>query len=228
MEKHHHGGHRERMRQRFMENGSFKNFADHEILEMLLYYALPRRDTNELAHKMLDEFKDLDLLLNSPPEAIANRTGVSLNTAVLLSMIGCIKNRTKPVDDKNVNFFKTADAKKYFISFLKDEPTECFYIVCLNAKKQKIKTLTLVDGFKDHIELRLSELLANIKLYGTAYVVCAHNHPSGTKKFSYSDINSTLKLSKLFDEYGIKLVDHILVCGDEAVSMSERKDLRYQ
>lgn len=226
MEKHHHGGHRERMRNRFMEDGSLDKFRDHEILEMLLYYALPRRDTNELAHKMLKEFNDLDLLLNSPPEAISNRTGVSPNTAVLLSMIGCIKNRKKPLDGEKVDFFKAEEAKKYFISFMKDKTNECFYIVCLNSKKQRIKTLYVAEGLEDHIEIDLSSLLADIKLYGTVYAVCAHNHPSGAKQFSYNDISSTLKLVKLFSEYGIKLIDHILVCGDEAISMSETKSTR--
>ena len=228
MEKHHHGGHRERMRQRFMENGGFNGFQDHEILEMLLYYALPRRDTNELAHKMLAEFKDLDLLLNAPPEAISTRTGVSPNTAVLLSMIGCIKRRKSVIDPKDIDFRKTEDAKKYCISILNDKTTECFCIVCLDSKKKHIKTVFVGEGGEKQVDVSIISMLADIKQYGTVYAICTHNHPSGIKEFSYDDTNSTLRLKINFNDYGIKLIDHILVCGDEAISMSESKKMRFK
>lgn len=81
-----HSGHRERMRKRFLATG-FDSFADHEILEVLLYYSIPRIDTNELAHRILDHFGSLSAVFDAEPEEIVKIKGVSDNTAVLIKMI---------------------------------------------------------------------------------------------------------------------------------------------
>lgn len=87
-----HKGHRERMRKRFITEGA-KGFADHELLELLLYYAVPRGDVNPLAHKMLAEFGTLSMLLSSDPADISRRCGVKESTAVLLVLQSALAHR---------------------------------------------------------------------------------------------------------------------------------------
>lgn len=87
-----HKGHRERMRQRFLVEGA-KGFADHELLELLLYYAVPRGDVNPLAHRMLVEFGTLSMLLSADPADISRRCGVKESTAVLLVLQSALAHR---------------------------------------------------------------------------------------------------------------------------------------
>lgn len=92
MEKNVHAGHREKVRQRFIEEG-LDSFEDHQVLEILLFYAIPRRDTNELAHKLLERFGTLEAIFDSSVEEIMDKGQVSKNTAVLIAMIPHLSKR---------------------------------------------------------------------------------------------------------------------------------------
>ncbi len=222
-----HGGHRERVKQRFLHENGFDNFEEHQILELLLFYAIPRKDTNSLAHRMLEEFGDLYTLINSEPEAIAQRTGVSINTAILVSLTGKLHNRCSPVKLNAKRLKNTEQVKKYFFDLMKDLTVERFYIVCLDENKRIIKLVKVAEGKNDSVELNINNVICNINQYRASYAVCAHNHPRGTQNFSIEDISTTMAIKQKLYEYGILLMDHILVCGDKAISMSETKKFKF-
>lgn len=220
-----HSGHRDRLRQRFLNEGGFDNFEEHQILELLLFYAIPRRDTNELAHKMIKEFGDLDTLLNAEPEAISTRTNVSINTAVLVSMTGRLINRRCC---SKIKHLKDAEqAKEYFIQLLKGSAVEKFYIVCLDKNRRIIKNIKVAEGAMSAVALRLEPVVSDIVRYGASYAVCGHNHPAGTMDFSLDDNQTTVMIKQMLSVRGIRLMDHILVCGNEAVSMSDLKKFKF-
>ena len=228
MDKNTHSGHRERMRSRYLNAGNLDGFDEHQILEMLLFYAIPRKDTNEIAHKMIKEFGSLEILINSAPEAIANRTGVTLNTAVLVSMVGDIKNLCKTKALRGVKL-KTAEQVKEYCAglFKKDLMEEVFYVVCLDAERRVIAPIEVARGGESQVTIRLSALISQIGVLGARYAVCTHNHPHKIKKFSMDDMDTTIKLRAGLASYKIKLMDHILVCGEETVSMSETKKFKF-
>ena len=228
MDKNTHSGHRERMRKRYLNAGNLDSFDEHQILEMLLFYAIPRKDTNEIAHKMIKEFGSLEILINASPEAIANRTGVSLNTAVLVSMVGALKNRVSEGSMRGVKLKDASQVKKYCIELLKNQTTEVFYVICLDAQRQVIAPIEIAKGGEKQVEIRLSAMLAQIGTLGPKYAVCTHNHPNKIMQFSVDDIKSTLDIKRGLEQYKIKLMDHILVCGNEAVSMSEIKNYMFK
>lgn len=218
-----HEGHRQRMRNRYINDGGFDNFEDHQILEMLLFYAIPRKDTNELAHKILKEFGSLDMLLNAPPEAIAARTGISLNAAVLISMVGKIQNRSVMKKRVGVKLDTVRKMKDYCFELLKNKPCEVFYVICLDKKMRVISPLEIAKGGSMQVGVNMASMMSGVNVMGAAFAVCAHNHPGGTAEFSIDDIRSTMVIQRVLKTYGAKLTDHILVCGDEAVSMAESK-----
>ncbi len=228
MDKNTHSGHRERMRSRYLNAGNLDGFDEHQILEMLLFYAIPRKDTNEIAHKMIKEFGSLEILINSSPEAIANRTGVSLNTAVLISMVGDIKKLCKKQALRGVKLKTTKQVREYCAGLFPPElAEEVFYIVCLDTERRVIAPIEVARGGESQVTIRLSALISQIGVLGARYAVCTHNHPHGIKKFSMDDVDTTVRLRMGLAGYNIKLMDHILVCGEETVSMSETKKYKF-
>lgn len=222
-----HEGHRERLKHRMLNEGGLDNFEDHQILELMLFYAIPRRDTNELAHKILQEFGGLEDLLNAEPEAIANRTGVSINTAILLSLPGKIQKRRIYKNSLRKALNTVADMKAYFIDIMKNAATEEFYIVCMDRNRRIIKTKGIEGISRKKIMVNMRNIMLGISQLGAVYAVCSHNHPMGTKMFSANDIAATYELKSALAQCGIKLMDHILVCGEEAVSMAEIRKFNF-
>ena len=222
-----HSGHRQRMRNRYLNEGSLDNFEEHQILEMFLFYALPRRDTNELAHKMIKEFGNLDALINSPPEAIVSRTGVSLNTAVLISMVGKVHTRSSISKKIGIKLDTVEKVKQYCIELFKNKTTESFYIICLDKNKRIIAPVEIAKGSDSQVSVRISSMMSQINMLGTTAAFCAHNHPSGEEEFSIEDVRSTMIIKRCLYSYNIKLTDHILVCGDKAVSMVEKNKIKF-
>ncbi len=218
-----HAGHRERMRTRYINDGGFDNFEEHQILEMLLFYAIPRRDTNELAHKILNEFGSLDMLINAPPEAVASRTGISLNAAVLISMVGKIQTRSMLKKRVGVKLDTVEKMKEYCYELLKNKAFEVFYIICMDKKMRVISPIELAKGSEMQVGVKISSMMSGINVMGASFAVCAHNHPTGMDEFSIDDIKSTMIMQKTLKLHGVKLTDHILVCGEKAVSMAENK-----
>ena len=152
-----HDGHRERMRERLIDFGG-QSFKDHELIEMLLYYAYPRKDTNEKAHNVLDEFGgSITRLINSDPKSIADMCGISLNAATLFSLIGEINRRVSIEKwNRNVVLDKTAVAGEYAISYLNYINIEKLYVVCLNNSMSVIKcvgrtALSLFHTFLENV-----------------------------------------------------------------------------
>ena len=142
-----HDGHRERMRERFEQFGG-NGFTDHELLEMLLYYAYPRRDTNEKAHEILNEFGgSVTRLFNSDTESIINMCGISRNAAVLIGIIGELSRRMSIEKwNKNVVLDKTHISGEYALSYLNNLSVEKLYIVCLNNSMSVIKCVEAAGG----------------------------------------------------------------------------------
>ena len=115
-----HKGHRERVRERFIKDGNLDSFQDHEIIEFLLFYAIKMRDTNELAHRMIERFGSLHALLNASPKEIAEKCSVSENTAVLVSLIPhlCRRYLKSYWDRDDFRIESSKAASKYFDALL--------------------------------------------------------------------------------------------------------------
>ncbi|MBM6829276.1 DNA repair protein RadC [Anaerotignum lactatifermentans] len=221
-----HKGHRERMRQRYLTEGG-EGFADHELLEMLLYGAVPRGDTNALAHKMIAEFGSLTALLEADPVEIARRCGVKESTAVLISLQKELmrrRNQEKWKEHPALDSVRKAGA--YALDLMGDYHYERFYVACLDSRKRLIRTCFISEGTVDESVVHPRVVVETVLKYQASSVILMHNHPGGTMKPSFSDLELTTKLCRILREIGIEVADHIIVSENAYFSFLEHNYLK--
>lgn len=216
-----HKGHRRRMREKFLEAG-FDGFKEHEILEMLLYYTIPRKNTNDLAHEILDKYKTLANVFDATPDELKRETNVNDGTATLLAMIPKLFKiyETSKWDRKNA-LNDTEKLGNFAISLFKDIINEEFALICLDANRRVHWSGIIVKGTIDRTEA-YPRVVAEYALKAKATkVVFAHNHPNCTLAPSVADKEATDILIDVLKGIGIEVLDHIIVSGNRYFSMKE-------
>lgn len=216
-----HTGHRQRLRQRFIENG-LENFQDHEVLELLLFYCLPRKNTNELAHKIMSEFKSLDYLFESNPQDISRRCGVSENTAVFLSLFAPVARRYSIEKCREKPLLNSSSiAGQYAVSLFIGKQYENFYVICLDAQNRVNYADCVHHGTINEATVYPRLIIESALKYQANSVMLAHNHPGGTLKPSNADIEVTQKIGAALKHISIQVVDHLIVGGNKYFSFAE-------
>ena len=216
-----HDGHREKMRQRFM-TGGLDAFADHEILELLLYYAIPRRDTNPIAHALMERYGSLPAVLAAPMEDLKRTEGIGESAAVLLHLVPqvCRRARLAQVgEDQVLNSSERAGA--YLLECFDGESREVIYQLCLDRKGKLLACIRLGEGSVASADLDVRRLVENAILTGASAVILAHNHPSGVALPSDGDYTATMRVRAALNAIGIELADHIIVADGDFVSMAD-------
>jgi len=216
-----HSNHRARMRKKFKENG-FDGFAEHEILEMLLYYSIPRRNTNPLAHKILDKYKTLANVFDASPEELMKEVEISEVTATLLSMVPKLSKVYETSKwDRKMCLSDTETLGQYAVSLFKDKLNEEFALICLDANRLVHWSGIIIKGTIDRTEAYPRIVVNEALKHNATTVVFAHNHPGGTLAPSVADKEATLELVRILKGIGIDVLDHIIVSGNRYFSMSQ-------
>ena len=216
-----HEGHRARMKKRFLTHG-LDNFDDVNVLELLLFYALPRRDTNRIAHALLKRFGSLSGVLDARAEDLVTVEGVGENAACLLRLIPALSQRyvidktpqTEPVDTPTL-------AGRYFLPYFLYETEEVVRALLLDARRRPLLCQEVGRGVVNAAEVRARQLAELCLAHRASGVILAHNHPSGVAMPSAEDELLTTRLAKALSLLGVELCDHIIVAGCEYVSMRE-------
>ena len=220
-----HDGHREKMRRRFLETG-LDSFAEHEALELLLFYAIPRRDTNALAHQLMDHFGSLDAVLSAPVEELMRMDGIGENAAVLLKLVPRVVQKAKLAANKETIINSTEKAGDYLLERFRGEKNEVIYQLCLDRKGKLLSCRRLNEGGADSSELNIRRLVENALLVSASAVILSHNHPSGIALPSSEDYATTERVQTALNMVGVALVDHIIVADDDFVSMEDSGTLK--
>ena len=215
-----HDGHRQRKKEQFRTQG-LASFADHEALEVLLYYAVPRQDTNETAHRLLQQFGTLRDVLDAPPEELEKVQGVGQNAATLLHLVSAINRRVPYATGKSVILNSVEKCGNYFLQLLSGERHEVLYQACLDGKGKLIACRKLADGNIDSAALSVRQVVNNALACEASAVVLAHNHPSGVALPSEDDRAVTILVRDALKMMDIRLVDHIVVADGDFVSMAQ-------
>jgi len=219
---HPHEGHRERMRTRYRAGG-LDNFADHEVLELLLYYCTPRGDTNPRAHKMLEKFGSLHNLFEADVEALMERLGCSENVAVLLNLIPALANRYSiSKRSQKLRLLNDRIAAEYAMDLFVGHAVERFYVFCLDAQLRLKNTALISEGTVDEAAVYLREVAKAAFQDKVANIILAHNHPGGSLRPSRADYDVTRRVTEGLDYFGVKVRDHIIVAGDTYYSFAAR------
>lgn len=215
-----HDGHREKMRRRFLETG-LAGFADHEALELLLFYAIPRRDTNVLAHQLLERYGSLERVLNAPVEDLRKVNGMGESTALLLRLVPMLTERCRIKENAPVILNSTERAGEYLLRRFDGKKYELVYELCLDRKGKLLVSKLLTEGDVNGAELNIRKLVENALLANASAVILSHNHPSGVALPSGEDFTTTDRVRTALESVGIELVDHIIVADGDFVSMRD-------
>ena len=216
-----HDGHREKMRRRFLETG-LEGFADHEALELLLYYAIPRRDTNPIAHALMARYDSLSGVLNAPVEDLEKVEGIGESAAILLSLVSRLSRKARIADASQETILNSSErAGAYLLECFDGESREVIYQLCLDRKGKLLACKRLGEGSVASADLDVRRLVENAILTGASAVILAHNHPSGVALPSDGDYTATMRVRAALNAIGIELADHIIVADGDFVSMAD-------
>ena len=209
------------MRQRFL-SGGLEQFADHEALELLLYYAIPRRDTNPIAHALMERYGSLSAVLAAPVEDLKKVEGVGESAAILLKLAPQLYRKAKMSDAEQETILSSVErVGAYLLERFAGEKNEVVYQLCLDRKGKLLVCKKLGEGGVTSADLDIRRLVENALLTGASAVVLAHNHPSGVALPSRDDYAATDRAKTALAVVGVALTDHIIVADGDFVSMAD-------
>ncbi len=214
-----HNGHRQRLRDRFRKEG-LDNFDELYVLELLLFYCIPRADTNPLAHRLLDRFGSLTGVLNASAEEIEKVEGASANTATFLSLITQVGRyyQIKRFDAGEI-LRTTEQCGNYLVPYFFGRERETVFLLCLDAKCKVICCKKVGEGSVNSANIPVRRVVEMALSANATSVVLAHNHPSGLAIPSLDDVQTTHRMAAALETVEIALADHIIVSGDDYVSI---------
>ena len=214
-----HDGHREKMRQRFLKGG-LDSFADHEALELLLYYAIPRKDTNPIAHALTERYGSLAAVLSAPVEDLKRVEGVGESAAVLLKLVPQMMRKAQlDATERVLNSAERAGA--FLLELFAEQNHEVVYALCLDRKGKLITYKRLGEGGISSAGLDIRKLMECAILSSASAVILAHNHPSGIALPSNDDFSATDRAREALKNIDVQLADHIIVADGDFVSLAD-------
>ena len=214
-----HDGHRQRMKERFLREG-LDSFSEIQVLELLLFYIIPRRDTNPIAHALLDRFGSLYQVLEAPVEELEKVPGIGPNAALLLNLITAVARFYMVNRTGQHKILKTLDeCGEYLKAFFVGRSVEMVYLLCLDAKCKVLCCREIGEGSVNSANVPIRRIVEVALGANATSVILAHNHPSGLALPSGEDILTTRRVAAALSTVDIQLVDHIIVADDDFVSL---------
>ena len=218
-EKNTHEGHRQRMRDKYLEHG-IESFKVHEALELFLFYGVPYKNTNPLAHKLLEDFGSLSAVFDAPP-SLLREYGLSdylithiklMPDMARLYMIDKADNPSKAVNIGNLC--------RYFQPLFFGKTEEAMRLLLLDKKCKEIYSGIISKGSVNSTDVSIRKICELALYYNARYAAIAHNHPSGLAQPSPNDIECTNRVFVALQLISVRLLDHIIVADDDSVSMA--------
>ena len=222
-----HSGHRARLKTRFLRDG-LSNFEPHNVIELILFYALPYKDTNDVAHAIMEHFGSISAVFDAPVSELVKVKGVSEHTAILFKMIPALFSRYS--DDKNsdVNELVTLeDAGRFLVGKFAGVMNESAIAVLMNNKCKVLGCEFIGEGISNATSISIRKMIELCIKYNATTVIVSHNHPNGFAIPSRKDINTTQEIVEALDVINVRLLDHIIVAPDDFVSLASSSDYKF-
>lgn len=208
---------KKQLRNYYLENGVDKMMPK-DALELLLGYAVSG-DPGQVCDELFRKFGDVSVILNQSEKSLKNVNGMNDRAAILITMLPYIYTLACSRERLNVNFENVAESCRYFYRELSGCPVEYIKIICLSDRFSYICGKTLTDGKADKIRLSAESLVSSALLVGSHTLIISHNHPGGDCKPSSDDQLATEAFAERLENYGIRLLDHVVVGRNGAFSM---------
>lgn len=219
-----HDGHRERVRKRFMENG-LDGFFDHQVLELMLFYCIPRKDTNDMAHILLNKFGSFSAVLDAPFESLLD-CGISSNAAVFIKLIPSLCSRYYQ-DSYHQKNDDSKSMEEFILPHFIGQNEEQLFLVLLDAKGKRVFSHVVSRGTKSEASVNIQKIVQLGVQHDASCAIVAHNHPNGVNLPSKNDIDMTLRLQRALRNVGIVLFDHYIITGMECHSIFHMKKYKH-
>ena len=208
------------------DNTDFDTMSEHEILEMLLYYVIPQRNTNDIAHKLLDRFGSLAGVLAAPAASLAMMDNMGEAAARYLRLWGKTFDRITGGKIKKPCRLNKNTAEKYFKELFRGKTHEVVYMICLDPTDKIIAHEKISEGSFESAEIDASKAAKFAIANNSAQVVFVHNHPSGVCEASEADLEVTKMLERAFFVMGIRMRDHVIYTEKKCVSIMDQYHIR--
>ena len=216
-----HDGHRQRLKERFRAEG-LDHFEEHEVLELLLFYCIPRQDTNPIAHALLERFGSLSQVLEAPAEELEKVPGIGSNAATFLALTTAVGRYYLVNRSMQTVILSTIEqCGQYLVPFFYGRRNETVYLLCLDAKCKVLCCKEVGEGSVNSAGVPIRKIVETALGANATTVVLAHNHPSGLAIPSGDDISTTRRVAAALDVVEIGLADHIIVADDDFVSLAQ-------
>lgn len=216
-----HKGHRARLKTRFLKEG-LDSFDDHQVLELLLFQAIPRIDTNPLAHLLIKRFGSLSAVLEADPTDLESVPGVGRSAALFLSMVPQVTRRyfLDRVKHAKKPLTTSEAAAEYLVPLMAGRSEEVFYVLCLDSQLRVSYPALISEGTVKDAIVHPRKVVNEALRHKASAVILAHNHPAGGLKPSAHDLRLTGRLVQALGHIDINVVDHIIVAGDKIYSFA--------
>ena len=216
-----HAGHRQRLKERFLKDG-LDHFEEHQVLELLLFYGIPHRDTNEIAHELIRKFGSLSRVLEATPEELSQVKYVGDNVTTLFKLITAVARYYQVSCAMREEILPTIEAcGRYLVPFFYQRPYETVFLLCLDAKCKVLCCEKIGEGGINSAGVPVRRIVELALKSNATAVILAHNHPSGLAVPSGEDILTTRRVAMALDAVEISLVDHIVVADNDWTSLAQ-------
>ncbi len=216
-----HTGHRQRMKERFLRDG-LDGFAEHEVLELLLFYALPYRDTNDLGHRLEERFGKLNQVLDTNYADLISEPGITPHVATLITLCGQIAHRyIKDLYDVGTLLYTTEDIGRCVMPWFVGEKNESVVLLSLDNRYRLINATRVFSGSVNSTQFSCRIAVQQALRDNATQVVLAHNHPNGHAFYSDADVETTRRFRQATEMLGIRLLDHLIVSDGDFISLRD-------
>ena len=211
-----HDGHRKRLREKF--NQGKEVFQEHELLELLLGYSISRKDTNPLAHELIDHFNGINNVLSADSEVLKSFDGISESTATLLNLVGYISTLNPKQKPKAKKLLNIEAVKALGIELFKGVDHEIFYMFYLDENKKILGSTKLDSGISDKVDLDFEKFSKALLTHKPKSAVIMHNHFAKYPYPSEADDLATAKICNFLKFHKVTLFDHVIISEEESYS----------
>ena len=215
-----HAGHRKHMKEKVLEQG-IESLREHEILEVMLYYAIPMKDTNPLAHQLINQFGSISAVFDAPYDVLI-KSGLTENSAFMIKYIPEILSvYMTDKYDKNNKIVDINNLPQKFINRFLGKKNEMVYLLLMDAKYKELYFDIVSKGNITNTDINTTKICELAVRYSARYAIVSHNHPSGSSLPSRADILATINLKQALKSLNVKLLDHFIVADLDCVSFHD-------
>lgn len=214
------------MLNRFMQGGA-ENLSEHELLEVVLFFSVPERNTNDIAHNLISEFGSLAGVFDADEKDLTKHPYITKRTVQLFRMIKeASREYNIQKNDKRSSMTTLDEIGTYLMTRYAGENEEKMTILCLNGIGKTLSFVTVSEGDASSVGISMRKIIGEALKCGATSVVLAHNHPSGIPTPSKADAEATLLVKHALDSINVRLQDHIIISGGDYFSMASSAEYK--